>query len=81
MCKCVTLFAVMCKHVTLLAVMCVLGNKCDLQAQRCVSLQLAQEYATSVGARHFETSALSEEGNTKINTLRRQRSVKKVILR
>ncbi|KAI0232816.1 Ras-related protein Rab-21 [Lamellibrachia satsuma] len=50
------------KNVETPLVMCVLGNKCDLQAQRCVSLQLAQEYATSVGARHFETSALSEEG-------------------
>ena len=57
--------------VPLLAVMCVLGNKCDLKAQRCVPLHPAQEYATSVGARHFETSALSEEGapiyNTKIS--------------
>ena len=47
---------------TLLAVVCVLGNKCDLRDQRCVPLEPAQEYATSVGARHFETSALSEEG-------------------
>ncbi|KAK2184733.1 hypothetical protein NP493_255g04051 [Ridgeia piscesae] len=43
-------------------VVCVLGNKCDLRDQRCVPLEPAQEYATSVGARHFETSALSEEG-------------------
>lgn len=50
------------KNVDTPLVMCVLGNKCDLRDERCVPLQPAQEYATSVGARHFDTSALSEEG-------------------
>ena len=45
-----------------LSVLCVLGNKCDLTSERQVSREEAQEYASSIGAEHFETSALTNEG-------------------
>ena len=43
--------------------MCVLGNKCDLRHERQVPMNEAQEYASSIGALYYETSALSNEGN------------------
>jgi len=43
-------------------VLCVLGNKCDLEDQRQVDPKHGQEYATSIGALFFETSALSNAG-------------------
>ena len=46
----------------MIPVMVVLGNKCDLGADRKVPLQQAQEYAASIGAAHFETSAMTNEG-------------------
>ena len=42
--------------------MVVLGNKCDLANERKVPLRVAQEYAASIDALHFETSALTDEG-------------------
>jgi len=38
------------------------GNKTDLEKQRHVSLQQAEEYAKSVGASHFNTSAKLNQG-------------------
>lgn len=38
------------------------GNKIDLEKQRHVSLQQAEEYAKSVGATHFNTSAKMNQG-------------------
>ncbi|XP_013785823.1 ras-related protein Rab-31-like isoform X1 [Limulus polyphemus] len=43
-------------------VMCVLGNKCDLKSNRAVNTTEAQQYAVSIGATYFETSAVSNEG-------------------
>ena len=45
-------------------VMCVVGNKSDLSSQQVVAHDLAQEYAMSVGAKHFITSAFNNEGET-----------------
>ena len=44
------------------AVLCVLGNKCDLENEREVSKEDALEYARSINASYYETSALSSEG-------------------
>ncbi|PSN38128.1 Ras-related protein Rab-21 [Blattella germanica] len=38
------------------------GNKIDLEKQRNVSIQEAEEYADSVGAKHFHTSAKLNQG-------------------
>ncbi|KDR21730.1 ras-related protein Rab-21 [Zootermopsis nevadensis] len=38
------------------------GNKLDLEKQRNVSVQDAEEYANSVGAKHFHTSAKLNQG-------------------
>ncbi|XP_063704515.1 ras-related protein Rab-21 [Culicoides brevitarsis] len=38
------------------------GNKMDLAKDRQVSLETAEEYAKSVGAKHYETSAKLNEG-------------------
>lgn len=43
-------------------VICIVGNKCDLEKNRNVSLNEAQEYANSVGAQHFSTSAKLNQG-------------------
>ena len=43
-------------------VIALLGNKCDLSNEREVSLKEAVEYAASIGAKHFETSALLHQG-------------------
>jgi len=43
-------------------VLCVLGNKSDLEEQRQVDISQGQEYASSIGALFFETSALSNSG-------------------
>ena len=43
------------------------GNKCDLRVDRKVSLQQAEEYAKSINAKYYETSALTDfNGNIKI---------------
>ncbi|XP_071496962.1 ras-related protein Rab-22A-like [Diadema antillarum] len=43
-------------------VICVLGNKCDLADNRQVSAEEGLQYAASIGALFFETSALKDEG-------------------
>lgn len=44
------------------SVSCVLGNKIDLNESRQVSVAEGEEFAASIGAQHFETSALSNIG-------------------
>ncbi|CAE1304720.1 RAB21 [Acanthosepion pharaonis] len=50
------------KNVETPIVMCLLGNKRDLEHKRRVSASEAQEYAKSIGAFFFETSALFNTG-------------------
>jgi len=40
----------------------IVGNKVDLEKQRTVPVATAEEYATSVGAKHFHTSAKLNRG-------------------
>lgn len=40
----------------------IIGNKIDLERQRVVTEQEAVDYATSVGAQHFNTSAKLNKG-------------------
>lgn len=43
------------------------GNKCDLRDDRKVTLQQAEEYAKSINAKYYETSALTDfNGNIKV---------------
>ena len=43
------------------------GNKCDLKEQRKVTEQEAEEFAKTIGAKYFETSALDDaNGNVKV---------------
>ncbi len=43
------------------------GNKCDLKDQREVTAQQGEEFAKSIGAKYFETSALDDNnGNVKV---------------
>ena len=39
----------------------VVGNKCDLESKREVDNQIAENYAKSIGAKYYETSALTDE--------------------
>lgn len=41
---------------------CIAGNKVDLEKQRVVTVEEAEEYASSVGAKHFLTSAKMNRG-------------------
>ncbi|XP_054707396.1 ras-related protein Rab-31-like [Uloborus diversus] len=43
-------------------IMCVVGNKCDMNTFRQVGIKEASDYACSIGALYYETSALSSEG-------------------
>ena len=45
-----------------IVVLCLVGNKSDLGDQRAVSHEQAQEYAESIDAFFFETSALTNSG-------------------
>lgn len=45
-----------------LSALCVCGNKCDLESHRQVPEDLAHQFAASIGAGHFEVSALSSHG-------------------
>jgi len=47
-------------------VLCIVGNKSDLEKSRNVSIQDAEEYAASVGAEHFSTSAKLNKGVTEL---------------
>jgi Ras-related protein Rab-21 len=38
------------------------GNKCDLEKSRVVSLDEAEAYAATVGAKHYSTSAKMNQG-------------------
>lgn len=49
-------------YINFLIVMCVLGNKCDLAEQRQVPLEEGVQFAASIGALFFETSALTNDG-------------------
>ena len=43
------------------------GNKCDLEKKREIDKQTAIEYAKSINAKYYETSALTDEnGNVKV---------------
>jgi len=43
------------------------GNKCDLESSREVEKQSAMDYAKTIGAKYYETSALNDRnGNVKI---------------
>ena len=43
------------------------GNKCDLNDQRTVSYQDAEQFAKSIDAKYYETSALNDmNGNVKV---------------
>ena len=43
------------------------GNKCDLKDQRKVTVQQAEEFAKTIGAKFYETSALDDSnGNVKV---------------
>jgi GTPase KRas protein len=43
------------------------GNKCDLQAERKVTKEQAEEFAKTINAKYFETSALTDfNGNVKV---------------
>ncbi len=45
----------------------IVGNKCDLQDKREISAEKGMEYAKSIGAKYYETSALTDSnGNCKI---------------
>ncbi|RWS02703.1 ras-related protein Rab-21-like isoform X3 [Dinothrombium tinctorium] len=43
-------------------VLCLVGNKTDLKNERQVTCEEAEEYAYSINAQYFETSALNNEG-------------------
>ena len=38
----------------------VVGNKCDLNGERKISFQQAQEFAKTINAKYYETSALTD---------------------
>lgn len=42
--------------------LCIVGNKIDLEKERHVSIQEAESYAESVGAKHYHTSAKQNKG-------------------
>ena len=45
----------------------IVGNKCDLESSREVDKQTAMNYAKTIGAKYYETSALTDRnGNVKI---------------
>jgi len=43
-------------------VLAIAGNKCDLERSRVVSIEEAEQYAESVGAKHYSTSAKLNKG-------------------
>jgi Ras-related protein Rab-21 len=65
------------------------GNKCDLEKQRSVNEEDAQQYAASVGASHFYTSAkinrgleevFSDLAQSKYNMCRRTNMCRRMIM-
>lgn len=43
-------------------IICIIGNKCDLESKRVVDRAKAAQFAKSIGALYFETSARTSEG-------------------
>ncbi|EGG20448.1 Rab GTPase [Cavenderia fasciculata] len=43
-------------------VLCLIGNKCDLEKSRVITLEESEAYAASVGAKHYGTSAKLNKG-------------------
>jgi GTPase SAR1 family protein len=43
-------------------VLSIVGNKIDLESQRQVTEDEAQQYASSIGGSYFESSAVKDEG-------------------
>lgn len=43
-------------------VLSLVGNKCDLEEKRKISIDEAKSYASSIGGQYFETSALHDQG-------------------
>eukprot|EP01133_Synstelium_polycarpum_P013241 gene13241-15560_t len=43
-------------------VLCIIGNKSDLEKTRVITLEEAESYAASVGAKHYSTSAKLNKG-------------------
>ena len=43
-------------------IVCILGNKCDKQSEREVGYEVAREFANSIGADFYETSAFNGSG-------------------
>ena len=43
-------------------ILCIVGNKSDLEKNRNVPIKEAEEYAKSVGAKHYSTSAKLNHG-------------------
>lgn len=43
-------------------VLCIAGNKCDMETSRQIDKKEAEDYAESVGAKHFHTSAKLNRG-------------------
>lgn len=50
------------KHAERDCIICIIGNKCDLEHQRTVDRARAVQFAKSIGALYFETSAKTSEG-------------------
>lgn len=50
------------KNVDNECVVCIIGNKCDLEQKRTVERSKAANFAKSIGALYFETSAKTNEG-------------------
>ena len=45
----------------------IVGNKCDLNDQRIIEKQTAEDFAKKIGAKYYETSALTDQnGNCKV---------------
>jgi len=51
------------------------GNKLDLEKNRHVSVEMAEEYASSVGAKHYQTSAKLDQGIDELFTDLSQRMI------
>ena len=49
--------------------MILFGNKSDLEANRQVTVDMAEEYAKEIGAEHVQMSALSNEGMGRVDSV------------
>lgn len=48
-------------------IICIIGNKLDLEEKRAVDRSRAAQFAKSIGALYYETSAKNNEGRSIIN--------------